>query len=132
VPARIFGVIIDTFSSLRERANEKRHLMENKCTVCGLTRQEFERNEPGAWRTHYKQEHNLWAYYFFLVHLRTRPPTEYTGLEDFVAECVDAKSLAWLPRHRALALDKRMLADAGRGVGGEGLVQRAGKVAKDR
>jgi hypothetical protein len=100
----IFGIIIDTFSSLRERANEKKSLMESKCTVCGLTRQEFERKEPGAWRTHYKAEHNVWAYYSFVIHLQTKPPTEFTGLEDYVSTCLRQRNLTWLPRHTALAL----------------------------
>jgi hypothetical protein len=101
----IFGIIIDTFSSLREKANEERTLMENKCTICGLTRQDFERREPGGWQRHYKQEHNIWSYYAYLVHLQTKPATEFTGLEDFVAAKVAQRSLAWLPRHRALALE---------------------------
>jgi len=102
----IFGIIIDTFSSLREKANEEKTLMENKCTICGLTRQEFERREPGGWQRHYKHEHNVWSYYAYLVHLQTKPATEFTGLEDFVAAKVAQRSLAWLPRHRALALEQ--------------------------
>eukprot|EP00613_Pedinella_sp_CCMP2098_P016111 CAMPEP_0171751452 /NCGR_PEP_ID=MMETSP0991-20121206/42020_1 /TAXON_ID=483369 /ORGANISM="non described non described, Strain CCMP2098" /LENGTH=276 /DNA_ID=CAMNT_0012352629 /DNA_START=460 /DNA_END=1290 /DNA_ORIENTATION=+ len=102
----IFGIIIDTFSSLREKANEERALMENKCIICGLTRQEFERREPGGWHRHYKQEHNVWSYYAYLVHLQTKPATEFTGLEDFVAGKLKQKSLTWLPRHRALALEE--------------------------
>ena len=102
----IFGIIIDTFSSLREKANEEHTLRQNKCTICGLTRQDFERREPGGWQRHYKQEHNIWSYYAYLVHLQTKPATEFTGLEDFVAAKVAQSTLAWLPRHKALALEK--------------------------
>jgi hypothetical protein len=100
----IFGIIIDTFSSLRENENEELRTKENKCIICGLTRQEFERKEPGAWRNHYKQEHNMWAYYCFLVHLETKAPTEFNGLEDYVAACIRQNSLAWIPRNASIFL----------------------------
>jgi hypothetical protein len=100
----IFGIIIDTFSSIREKAAEEAQIRENKCTICGVTRQEFERSEAGVWQRHYKYEHNLWAYYFFLIHLETKESTEYTGLEDYVAKCCQQRSLSWLPRGKALAL----------------------------
>jgi hypothetical protein len=99
----LLGIIVDTFSTIRARAKEVRTLMGDRCTVCGLARRDFERREAGSWRHHYKREHNLWAYYAFLVHLGTKSPDEFTGLEDFVARCVAARSLAWLPRHQALA-----------------------------
>jgi hypothetical protein len=104
----IFGIIIDTFSSLREAANNENAIMANKCTVCGLSRQEFERHTVGGWSHHYKREHNIWAYYSFLLHLDTKDPTEYTGLEDYVSACRKQRSLAWLPRHKALALKDRV------------------------
>ena len=96
---------VDTFSSLREQSNAKTNIRENKCLVCGLSRQEFERREPGSWRRHYKEEHNIWAYFSFLIHLQTKARTEFSGIEDFVEDCQENRSLAWLPRHRALALE---------------------------
>ena len=100
----IFGIIVDTFSSIREHENQEREAMHNKCTVCGLEREDFERRETGAWQRHYKQEHNVWAYYAFLVHLQTKSATEFNGVEDYVSACVTARSLAWLPRHASLEL----------------------------
>ena len=100
----IFGIIVDTFSSIREHENEELRTRENKCIICGLTRQEFERKEPGAWRNHYKHEHNIWAYYCFLVHLETKEPTDFNGLEDYVATCVRQNSIAWIPRNASIFL----------------------------
>ena len=100
----IFGIIVDTFSSLREHENEELRTRNNKCIICGLTRQEFERIEPGAWRNHYKYEHNIWAYYCFLVHLETKEPTDFNGLEDYVASCVRQNSIAWIPRNASIFL----------------------------
>jgi hypothetical protein len=104
----IFGIIIDTFSSIREKAAEETQIRENRCTICGLTRQEFERREAGGWTRHYKYEHNMWAYYFFLIHLDTKESTEFTGLEDYVSKCRKQRSLAWLPRRQALALEESL------------------------
>lgn len=104
----IFGIIIDTFSSIREKAYEENQIRENRCTICGLTRQEFERREAGGWYKHYQIEHNLWAYYFFLIHLDTKESTEFTGLEDYVNKCRQQRSLDWLPRRQALALEETL------------------------
>lgn len=101
----IFGMIIDTFSSLRESAREQAMLQNNKCIVCGLTRHDFERREFGGWKEHYKKEHNIWAYYAFMLHLKTKPSAEYTGLEDYVSSCIARDSLEWLPRNRAIVLE---------------------------
>ena len=47
---------------------------------------------------HCAREHNLWNYLYFIVHLRTKDPTEYTGPESFVSSLLDSGDLEWFPR----------------------------------
>jgi hypothetical protein len=42
---------------------------------------------------HIKREHNLWRYVHLLVHLRTKPSTDFNGWESHVA--------AMLPENRS-------------------------------
>lgn len=43
---------------------------------------------------------------FFLVHLRNKDPTEYTGPESYVAGCLKDVDYSFFPINRALGLDK--------------------------
>ena len=42
-------------------------------------------------------KHNLWHYLAFMVHLRVKRATEYTGPESFVKQMLDKKDLNFFP-----------------------------------
>ena len=46
----------------------------------------------------------MWHYLYFIVHLRTKPVTEYTGPESFVSSLIAVNALSWFPRHQAMSL----------------------------
>jgi hypothetical protein len=106
----IFGIILDTFSSMRERASDQLEKRSNRCVICGLQRQKFEVSKSGTggrgggWNYHYKEEHNMWHYFFFAVHLQKKPRTEYTGIEKYVHGMMVRSDLSWIPRGQALAV----------------------------
>ena len=101
----IFGVIIDTFADLRAEKNEKEENRRNTCFICGLDRSAFE-NRSTTFEMHTQSEHNLWHYLYFIVHLRCKDPTEYTGPETYVADLIASENLEWFPRLRTLSLDE--------------------------
>jgi len=106
----IFGIILDTFSALREDTAEKLSIMKNSCFICGLDKVDFDdaaqkRNEQKGFVKHTKEEHNMWDYLFFLVYLDNKDSTEYTGAETYVNECVQNEDIAWIPTRRAMALE---------------------------
>lgn len=41
-----------------------------------------------SFEEHIKSEHNMWHYLYFLVLLRVKAPTEYTGPESYVAQMI--------------------------------------------
>jgi hypothetical protein len=41
----IFGIIIDTFSALREEKDEREYVTENFCFACGIEKVVFDRAE---------------------------------------------------------------------------------------
>ncbi|KCV71988.1 hypothetical protein H696_01395 [Fonticula alba] len=123
----IFGVIIDTFADLRSEKNEQEEIRRNTCFICGLSRNSFE-NRSLTFEAHTLQDHNLWNYLYFVVHLWTKDSTEYTGPESYVFERLqhsakgggaDAQGrhhLDWVPRLRTIALEE----DGSPGSGGGG------------
>ncbi|KAM4619267.1 inositol 1,4,5-trisphosphate-gated calcium channel ITPR2 [Polymixia lowei] len=99
----IFGVIIDTFADLRSEKQRKEEILKTTCFICGLERDKFD-NKTVSFEEHFNSEHNMWHYLFFLVLVRVKDPTEYTGPESYVAQMIKEKNLDWFPRMRAMSL----------------------------
>ncbi|XP_023671026.2 inositol 1,4,5-trisphosphate-gated calcium channel ITPR2 isoform X2 [Paramormyrops kingsleyae] len=99
----IFGVIIDTFADLRSEKQRKEEILKTSCFICGLERDKFD-NKTVSFEEHIKSEHNMWHYLYFLVLVRVKDPTEYTGPESYVAQMIKEKNLDWFPRMRAMSL----------------------------
>ncbi|KAM3832398.1 inositol 1,4,5-trisphosphate-gated calcium channel ITPR2 isoform 1-T1 [Vipera latastei] len=99
----IFGVIIDTFADLRSEKQKKEEILKTTCFICGLERDKFD-NKTVSFEEHIKSEHNMWHYLYFIVLVRVKDPTEYTGPESYVAQMIAEKNLEWFPRMRAMSL----------------------------
>ncbi|GCC19756.1 hypothetical protein chiPu_0018514 [Chiloscyllium punctatum] len=99
----IFGVIIDTFADLRSEKQKKEEILKTTCFICGLERDKFD-NKTVSFEEHIKVEHNMWYYLYFIVLIKVKDPTEYTGPESYVAQMIREKNLDWFPRMRAISL----------------------------
>ncbi|KAL1493193.1 hypothetical protein ABEB36_011294 [Hypothenemus hampei] len=99
----IFGVIIDTFADLRSEKQQKELILKNTCFICGLNRSAFD-NKTVSFEEHIKNEHNMWHYLYFIVLIKVKDPTEFTGPESYVYTLVKALNLDWFPRLRAMSL----------------------------
>ncbi|KRT78522.1 ion channel, partial [Oryctes borbonicus] len=100
----IFGVIIDTFADLRSEKQHKESALKNTCFICGLQRSSFD-NKTVSFEEHTKHEHNMWHYLHFIVLIKVKDPTEFTGPESYVSSMVKASNLEWFPRKRAMSLN---------------------------
>uniref|UniRef100_A0A803YFQ8 Inositol 1,4,5-trisphosphate receptor n=1 Tax=Meleagris gallopavo TaxID=9103 RepID=A0A803YFQ8_MELGA len=78
----IFGVIIDTFADLRSEKQKKEEILKTTCFICGLERDKFD-NKTVSFEEHIKSEHNMWHYLYFIVLVKVKDPTEYTGPESY-------------------------------------------------
>lgn len=110
----IFGVIIDTFADLRSEKQKKEEILKTTCFICcechgrthhaeqricspgtcvltGLERDKFD-NKTVSFEEHIKLEHNIWNYLYFIVLLREKNKTDYTGPESYVAHMIKARS----------------------------------------
>lgn len=99
----IFGVIIDTFADLRSEKQKKEEVLKTTCFICGLERDKFD-NKTVTFEEHIKEEHNMWHYLCFIVLVKVKDSTEYTGPESYVAEMIKDRNLDWFPRMRAMSL----------------------------
>uniref|UniRef100_A0A8C7D075 Inositol 1,4,5-trisphosphate receptor n=1 Tax=Oncorhynchus kisutch TaxID=8019 RepID=A0A8C7D075_ONCKI len=100
----IFGVIIDTFADLRSEKQKKEEVLKTTCFICGLERDKFD-NKTVSFEEHIKLEHNIWNYLYFIVLVREKNQTDYTGPESYVALMIKVnKNLDWFPRMQAMSL----------------------------
>eukprot|EP00941_MAST-03F_sp_MAST-3F-sp1_P002830 g2830.t1 len=100
----VFGIIIDTFGSLREAKNEKYEDMSNVCFICNIDRNTFERSGIN-FNTHIKEEHHMWNYMKYIIHIRQKDKCEYNGVEQYVYDCLEANKIDWFPVNRSMSLD---------------------------
>jgi len=88
--------------------------IENVCFVCGIERETFDKRVPGGYDEHIRLltgDHCMWNYLDFIVYLRERDPTLFTGPEQYVFELLTKKDLAWFPQHRCISLDQQKETD---------------------
>lgn len=99
----IFGIIIDTFGELRTQNHEIEEDIKNKCFICGIDRETFDRSADGFdW--HIKNDHHLFHYINFFMYLRRKERTEYTGPEQYVADMLESGDWTFMPALRAMCL----------------------------
>ena len=55
---------------------------------------------------HILNEHNLWMYVFFIIHLKTKDKTDYNGTESFISDKLIEEDISWFPLHTSIALEK--------------------------
>lgn len=56
-------------------------------SFAGLERDKFD-NKTVSFEEHIKSEHNMWHYLYFIVLVKVKDPTEYTGPESYVAQMI--------------------------------------------
>lgn len=104
--AVVSGIIIDAFAELRTNNNMIQHENANTCFICDIERDDFEKNNLN-FKTHIKEDHNMWDYVFFRFYLEGKDPIDYTGLETYCAERIKSQQINWLPINRAIAIEGR-------------------------
>jgi len=104
----IFGIIIDTFSSLRVDKLERQRDTLEVCFICGINKQVFDRasDEPEGFKTHIKVDHNMWNYLYFIFMLWEQDKDDDDGLEQYVRRAIDANEIIWFPLRKAMRLEQ--------------------------
>uniref|UniRef100_A0A7S0Z297 Inositol 1,4,5-trisphosphate receptor n=1 Tax=Hemiselmis tepida TaxID=464990 RepID=A0A7S0Z297_9CRYP len=109
--AIITGIVIDSFSSLREENDNMAEDLRTKCFVCNLDKFPLDQNGVG-FDLHVKQEHNPRWYLFFLFGLLEKDNSSLTGQERYVKSLTWPKQdYSWLPREQTFTLKDSQLGD---------------------
>lgn len=99
----IMGIIVDTFSFLRERKKNVESDMFTRCFICDLERSLIDKNGKG-FEHHIKKNHHLWNYANYIFLLRQKDPMDYNGIESYVVDKLAEGDIRWIPNGQALEM----------------------------
>jgi hypothetical protein len=97
------GVIVSTFSQIREENQEKEEDIKNKCYICNINRVEFEKRKV-SFDYHQKVEHNSLIYIKFLIHLKLISPKDLDADQSFIIGCLLKRDVCCFPVKRSMSI----------------------------
>lgn len=102
----VFGIIVDSFSELRDEKFQRKDQMESECFICTIKNYEFEQRASG-FQDHVHIDHHMWNYLFYMIYLMDKDATEYSSHEHYIAKVLEADNdvASFFPINRSLSLD---------------------------
>ncbi|EAR98945.2 MIR domain protein (macronuclear) [Tetrahymena thermophila SB210] len=102
----VAGLIVEAFEDLREKEQEKNRDISDKCFICDNQKTEFNRKQDnnGGFQEHIKLNHHMWNYVNFIAYLRTKDPTDLSGIESYVMSKLEMNDVTWFPINKAREL----------------------------
>lgn len=99
----VAGLIVDTFSKLRNESEAFQFDLNNICYICGMEREEIEKIYVGknGFNNHLN-DHNLKNYFCFIFYLKDKNPIELTGIESYVKDLILQENGSWIPYEACL------------------------------
>jgi hypothetical protein len=97
------GVIVSTFSQIREENQEKEEDIKNKCYICNINRVEFEKRKV-LFDYHQNFEHNSVIYIKFLIHLKLISPKDLDADQSFIISCLQNRDVCCFPVKRSMSI----------------------------
>ena len=119
----IGGLILDTFTHIRDEKERRRSIYDNEIFVTGITRNTIEEDPQFRGVTFSRLNEDdqfVWKYLFFIIYLKNKDSDEFTGVESYVAKCLKEESLKWLPSKTCVAVESTRRRGRGGGGGKDG------------
>lgn len=99
----INGVIVSTFSQIREESVAKEDDINNKCFICSIERVEFEKKKI-SYEDHCKYEHCTDTYIKYLVWVKLINEKDLDADQSFIIKCLKNREIACFPVLRSGSL----------------------------
>ncbi|XP_019855415.1 PREDICTED: uncharacterized protein LOC109584207 [Amphimedon queenslandica] len=101
----ITAILVDTFSELRQKKDEAEKDQKEKCYVCGIASDKFEKNGKG-FEEHYRNDHNIYNYIYFALHVKSMRSQDHNAAEKQVFDMIEKDDTSFYPR-KAMILKKK-------------------------
>ena len=87
------GVIITTFSQIREESSKKEEDQKNRCFICNINRIEFQKNKID-FIENMNIIQNYIKFFIFLWHINEK---DMDADQSFINECIKEKDIKFFP-----------------------------------
>ena len=98
----INGVIVSTFSQIREERDAKEEDINNKCFICNIDRVVFERMKI-QFKEHQKYEHNTKTYIRFLIYLKMLNEKDLDADQSFIINVIKNREIKCFPVNQSIS-----------------------------
>ena len=95
----IFGIIIDSFSELREESTKIEFDKKDICFICGAKRDEIEKDAV-SFDKHIEEEHSYKNYINYIIGLKFDDVHNLDKINSFTYELINEKSISWIPDYK--------------------------------
>ena len=76
----------------------------NRCFICNIDKTIFEKNNI-FFEEHTEKQHNIWNYFYYIVHLKLKDSINYTGIESLIFDKLENDDISWFPIGKAQILE---------------------------
>jgi hypothetical protein len=94
----VFGIILGTFSKMREEEREYDNDKINHCFICHITREIIEKRKEN-FQFHREKRHNLWNYINYMLFLKFSDVNKLNVTNLFTKMNLDNKNICFLPSY---------------------------------
>ena len=95
----VFGIILGTFSKMREEERECDNDKINHCFICHITREIIEKKKED-FNFHREKRHNLWNYINYMLFLKFSDVNKLNVTNLFTKTNLDNKNICFLPSYQ--------------------------------
>ncbi|XP_019861654.1 PREDICTED: inositol 1,4,5-trisphosphate receptor type 2-like [Amphimedon queenslandica] len=99
----VFGIIVDTFTELREERNKIETDQKSKCFICDVPSYDFDRRAKG-FSKHIKNDHNMWNYVYYSLYLDSIDIGDHNAIQKYVYELMLENNTRFFPQEEARCL----------------------------
>ena len=97
----VFGIIVQSFSTLRHK--EQLYLKDkyNRCFICNGKKSILEKHRIN-FQDHVKHEHNLWNYVEYIITIKQSNIKELNNINQYIRKKIENNDISWLPTNTDL------------------------------
>mmetsp|Transcript_3049 Transcript_3049/g.9033 ORF Transcript_3049/g.9033 Transcript_3049/m.9033 type:complete len:509 (-) Transcript_3049:27-1553(-) len=98
----LFGIIVDTFGMLRDKAQDRDSYMKNKTFIASLERSVIDKaaravGVVSGFDYLEKERQHCWNYMYFVFYLKYKDPIQFMGPETRISQLIQDEDISWLP-----------------------------------
>ena len=92
----IYGIIVDTYSELRNKVEKFNRDKLEVCFICGIDKETCEKKGE-KFEEHLNNIHNLWIYVEYMIGLKFVDIQDTNAINSYVIKSLEQKELVWFP-----------------------------------